>query len=519
MSTNPFNLPSGGKPLEPANPTGADMQTQLPDKEQLFSIMDAFVSANGHDPITLRKYYDVVIKSMMKFGIKSSPPSMAASDLARKTPAWTKWSAHIGVHISGGHDPGVSTEIENIRRNVKYPLAVKTLEATINVSQPNMANFVASIKAWTSVDRTIQWDAASDAPRLWEPLLNTWSLTKNAIEKGRNEATQHSLTDDMVHLIFYQSVTPEDERYEVLLEASLALPLPTAPDVPVVPSATADAVVMKEPPELIQTDILDTLAMEHIGITSMVECLLLPLQTLHLGVFPLESKRSTHSTALHQVGMDLCSIQHQRRVLCLKKKRVYGATCVGGKLQLYVSMWRDEDMVLIRPVSKCVWELKDPVQFIQCLYFLRALKNHLDASIQDDFDSFDKEKFKESIRGAPIWRTEPGTKRKNIGEGSESSAKRSRTGSGVEDAEFGIEDKADDVSDSLCDGDMYNGSVPYDSRPMTIHDFVKLLPYITDELLKHARIDHWQLHVASSDHEQTVVHDSDSAVMEKAIWL
>ncbi|KAL5521927.1 hypothetical protein ACEPAF_1781 [Sanghuangporus sanghuang] len=269
-----------------------------------------------------------------------------------------------------------------------------------------MANFVASIKAWTSVDSTIRWTTASDAPRLWEPLLNPWLLVKNTVEKRYHEAPQHPLLDAMMHLIFHQSVQRDDERYEGLFDASLALPLPNATDAPVVLSTTADTIVMKEPPLKTQTDILDTLGLEHIGMTSHVECLLSPLETLHLGIFPLEAKRSNYPTALHHIAMDLCSIQYQRRILCLKPRHVYGATCVGGKFRLYVSMWRIEDVIFVRPIRKCIWELKDPAQFIQCLYFLRALKSHLDQGMQDDFNSFNEQKLRESLGCMPIWRTE-----------------------------------------------------------------------------------------------------------------
>ncbi|KAL5501165.1 hypothetical protein ACEPAH_9552 [Sanghuangporus vaninii] len=120
------------------------------------------------DPNLFQERFDAIMKR------KSSPLLTTASELALGIPTWTKWSSHIGVFISGGHDPNVSAEIESFKKDVKYPLVLRALEATINVSEPNMANFVDSIKAWTGVDSTIRWTTASDASRLWEPLLNTW---------------------------------------------------------------------------------------------------------------------------------------------------------------------------------------------------------------------------------------------------------------------------------------------------------------------------------------------------------
>ena len=79
-----------------------------------------------------------------------------------------------------------------------------------------MNHFIFSIKAWTQTNQAIQWDAVTNSSRLWEPLLYPWSLMKDAVYKGLNEATHRFLADQMLHLIFYQSVRSEDERYEIM---------------------------------------------------------------------------------------------------------------------------------------------------------------------------------------------------------------------------------------------------------------------------------------------------------------
>ncbi|KAL5501178.1 hypothetical protein ACEPAH_9565 [Sanghuangporus vaninii] len=510
MNTDPPNPPSGGQPVEPADPTDADSSTQISDRDQLIALMESFLLAKGYNPGRFRGYYDLVINNLANL-LKLAPRSIAASDLANNQVAWDKWSQDVGLYLSGGDEEQFNAEIESICDNVKYPLALNSLEATINVAQPNMAQFVASIRSWIGNGESIQWDTDPDAPRLWESLLSSWSFTKNAVAKLRNEASQRPLADAMLHLIFYQSLLSDNERCEILLEAIVALPLPKGLDVPVISSAKADAIALKMPPRSTRTDVLKALAAQSISSNWLVEFLMPPLKYLHVGAFALEAKRTKNSTAEHQIGMYLCSMQHQRRVLSLKDKVVYGATCVAGDFQLYASAWRDQKLFFC-PVETCIWDLKDPVQFIQCLYFLRALKIHLDESFKDDFDNFDKEKLAESLRKGLNWRNATSSTKRGNGEGgaSESGSKRSRTGPGAED-------DMDDVPDSVCDDDTYCRE-SYVSHPMTSREFVKLLPFITDTLLKYAEIGHWKQRVASSDHEQTVVHDSESAVMEKATW-
>ncbi|KAL5480533.1 hypothetical protein ACEPAI_1803 [Sanghuangporus weigelae] len=512
MNTDPPNPPSGGQPVEPADPADADSSTQIPDRDQLIALMESFLLAKGYDPERFRGYYDLVINNLANL-LKLAPRSIAASDLANNQAAWDKWSQGVGLYISGGGDEQFEAEIESICDSVKYPLALKTLEATINVAQPNMAQFVASIRSWIGNGESIQWDTAPDAPRLWESLLSSWSFTKNAIANLRNEATQRPLPDAMLHLVFYQSLLSDNERCEILLEAIVALPVPKGLDVPVISSAKADAIALKMPPRSTRTDVLNTLAAESISSNWLVEFLMPPLKYLHIGAFALEAKRTKTSTAQHQIGMYLCSMQHQRRVLSLKDKAVYGATCVAGDFQLYASAWRDQKLIFW-PVETCIWDLKDPVQFVQCLYFLRALKTHLDGSFKDDFDNFDKENLAESLRKGLNWRKSTSSTKRGNGEGgaSESGSKRSRTGSGAED-------DMDDVPDSVCDDNRYDGDLPYVSHPMTSQDFIKLLPFITETLLKYAEIGRWKQRVASSDHEKTVVHDCESAVMEKTTWV
>ena len=56
-------------------------------------------------------------------------------------------------------------------------------------------------------------------------------------------------------------------------------------------------------------------------------------------------------------------------------------------------------------VPSCVWDLGNPVQFVQCLYFLWALKKHLDESFEDDFNSLDTDKLRNNVKNQKVsWR-------------------------------------------------------------------------------------------------------------------
>ena len=261
-----------------------------------------------------------------------------------------------------------------------------------------------------------------------------------------------------------------------------------------------------------------------------IACLLSPTDKIKLGVFPLEARGTDGSAACHRVELNLCSIQYQRRALCLEDKRVYGATCIGGKFSLYAAYWINEAVVSVSSqvlsaiinltlmkevafVERGEWDLNDPVQFVKCIYFLRVLKKHLDESIQDDFDNFDQQKFEQSLkeRNEESWRIGPGTKRKYQGTSSESTAKKPRTGSGLWDDELDVED----ADTEACESDGDDSVEPRTTRPMTREGFIKLLPDIVEEVLKRAAIKDWQLRVASSDHSQVIVHENEPEVTEE----
>ncbi|KAL5521928.1 hypothetical protein ACEPAF_1782 [Sanghuangporus sanghuang] len=89
--------------------------------------MNTTSSTSSHGPNCFQERFDAMMKNPLNNGRKSSSLLMEASELALGIPAWAKWSSHIGVFISGGHDPDVSAEIESFKRDVTYPLTLKTL--------------------------------------------------------------------------------------------------------------------------------------------------------------------------------------------------------------------------------------------------------------------------------------------------------------------------------------------------------------------------------------------------------
>lgn len=102
---------------------------------------------------------------------------------------------------------------------------------------------------------------------------------------------------------------------------------------------------MKEIPDTVQDAIDLGLAEERFGQKFILDCLHNPSPTLYTGTFALEHKRSAEHSVDSRIAMDLCSIQHQRRLLGLKDKRVYGATCAEGTFSLFTSAWRDDVLV------------------------------------------------------------------------------------------------------------------------------------------------------------------------------
>ncbi|KAL5480530.1 hypothetical protein ACEPAI_1800 [Sanghuangporus weigelae] len=432
MSVNLPNPPANteGISVQSGEPAGDDV-IKPQDREEVYSI----------------EFYDVEV-------------SIAGSELASKPAFFSDWAAGVELFTAFSAGESVLSEIERIRTAVKYPEALKSVETTIDIQEPNMENFVVSVRAWSN-NPSIPWDVSSNDPRLWEYLLNNWSYAKNAVSKNLNEATQRELADAMLHLIFYQSVKEPGERYEIVFQIKIGT----------------------------------TLVTEGVSKVAITHCLMQPPETLQLGAFALEAKRVDAATAVRQLKLDFCSMQYQRRMLSLKDKTVYGATFVGGKFKLYASKWIGERLACM-PVHECTWDIADPVQFVGCLYFLLAMKRHLDKSFEDDFDSFDVERLKASIQKRSEWRDESGSKRSRKDQGSESASKTSRSdkrGSkkGGQDAEAG----SDRDVESGCGDD-----TSYARRPIIMQDFITHMPYIWDQLIKFVRVENWQKGIASSEH-------------------
>ncbi|KAL5501169.1 hypothetical protein ACEPAH_9556 [Sanghuangporus vaninii] len=497
MSTDAPDLPLGhpaaevGTHVEAGEPAGGSVTSQIPDQSRLYGILDSLVTLLGLDKETL----------------KNVEASIAASDLAVRPAAWTAWAVSVKFFKYEETQPDVLSEVGRIKSSIKYPQALLTLETGVDIQEPNMLEFVTAVRDWTRDDRTIQWDQTRRVPRLWESLLFSWSHSKNAVENHYNEATQRPLVDSMMQLVFYQSAKTPDERYEILLEMQLALPRPSKDYTLVSYSAKADTVVVKQPPAGIRTVIDEALISDGFAFKWVLAFLYRPLPKLQLGAFPLESKRSALHYVDLQVAMDLSSIQHQRRILGLKDKHVYGATCAGGIFTLYASKWRGEHLTWM-PVESCEWDLNHPVQFIKCLYFLWALKRHLDESFKDDFDSFNVGNVRANVKQGPFWRfAQDSKKRRNDGK-SESSSKRTRSGNRSGNAgDQDVEVWAD--NDSAVDDDDETSNI---HRPLTPLDIIKYLPFICEQLLKFDHVGRWQKIVASSEYEHTLVHNDVNEV-------
>ncbi|KAL5521926.1 hypothetical protein ACEPAF_1780 [Sanghuangporus sanghuang] len=508
MSTNPPNPPSDteGSSVQSGGPARGDA-IKSRDMEQVYSLMDTVVRILGKDPAESRKRYNAILNSNIR--MDDEVKSIAASDLASRADVFTAWASGIGLFPFNTSDNAVRSEIEGIKRMIKYPEALKSLETSIDVQEPNMQHFVASVKAWAR-DPLIPWERSPNVPRLWGPLLNNWSHTKNAVDNRLDEATQRELVDAMLHLVFYQSVKQPDERHTVMLEAELALPRPPTGASLISVKAKADAIILKEAPDDCQIKISKALAMEGIAMPALFQCLMNSPKLTQIGTFALEAKRDDTMVAERQLELDLCSMQFQRRMLSLKNKTVYGATCVGGVFLLYASKWIEEGLACM-PLDSCKWKITDPAQFVECLYFLLALKRHLDESLNDDFNSIDVGKLRASIQQGPIWRSETAPKRPRKGEGSESSSKRTRSG----------KERGNQDAESVIDGDDNNNDsghdVPYIHRPITVQDIFAHWPYIYQQLVKFSHVEDWQKIVASSEHENTPVHDDDGIVDGKVV--
>ncbi|KAL5513943.1 hypothetical protein ACEPAG_2704 [Sanghuangporus baumii] len=432
MSTRVLNPPVGdsdpredevGAPLESGNMSGGDVPTEQLENDKIRAIMSKLIASLG-DPKSLggnvepRRALLTII-----FAILTNLKVLETWKADRE-------DFNFGIRVSGfssyapctlqsecnATDSEALSEVDRIKRDVKYPQAVKSLETSIDVLEPNMSEFVNSVDTWVRDEPTIQWDMSGDVPCLWGCLLNNWSFAKHSVGTEGSEVTQCELVDAMIHLIFYQSVKAE-ERCNLMLETELALPLPSTSKVPKVYYAKADAVVTKVPPRAALLKINMGLVSERITSTWLLQCLFYPLLELHVGVFALAASRPNDSinTTERRMGMILCSIQYQRRILGLKNKYVYGATCIKGKLALYASAWKDESLQWM-PVTACEWDLRQPHEFIQCLYFLQALQQHLYESFRDDYDNLDDEELKKRARQMVSWRAVPDVIRRDSDE-------------------------------------------------------------------------------------------------------
>ena len=143
-----------------------------------------------------------------------------------------------------------------------------------------------------------------------------------------------------------------------------------------------------------------------------------------------------------------------------------------------------------------IWDLRDPIQFIQCLYFLWELKKHLNESFRDDSDSFDISKLTGIVKQNPFWRNFGESKKQRKDGKSESDSKRSKPNDS--------EDQVVDDVDMMDGADEDPRNISHSPRPLTLRDIILKLPFIYDELLKVARIEEWKKSVAASEHEGTL---------------
>ncbi|KAL5480534.1 hypothetical protein ACEPAI_1804 [Sanghuangporus weigelae] len=414
-----------GAPLEAGNMSGGNVPIEQLENDKIRAIMSKLIASLG-DPKSLggnvepRRALLTILFAILT-NLKVLETSKADCEdfnfgirVTSNRSLWTKWSESVKLHMCHATDPDALSEVERIKRDIKYPQAVKSLETNIDVLEPNMSDFVKGVDTWIRDDLTIQWDMSGDASCLWGCLLNNWSFTKHSVGTEGSEMTQCELVDAMIHLIFYQSVKAE-ERCNLMLETELALPLPSTNKVPKVYYAKADAFVTKVPPRAALLKINMGLVSERITSTWSLQCLFYPLLELHVGVFALAAERPDDNTTERRMGMILCSMQYQRRILGLKNKYVYGAACIKGKLALYASAWKDESLEWM-PVTTCEWNLRQPHEFIQCLYFLQVLQKHLDESFRDDYDNLDDEVLKMRARQMVSWRAVPDAIRRDSDE-------------------------------------------------------------------------------------------------------
>ncbi|OCB83852.1 hypothetical protein A7U60_g9058 [Sanghuangporus baumii] len=374
--------------------------------------------------------------------------SVAASTLVLKAEEWQDWALSINLNL---RTDGISfQEIETIKAGVRYPVNLNSLEEEYYASIEHGTTFVRSIRNWIASDRSIVWDSNPQYPPFWDLLINEWSFVKDAVADNDYEAGQRCLIDCMMILIFSRSLERQ-HRFEVLLgfifsmEKELALPGPRSSLPPRLKSSYAkpDVAIMKDLPD--SADILSSTREAGVD-QSVVHCLKhwSPGNTVLLGVFVVEDKQLDDLASPRQLSMYCSSMQYQRRALGLKSKPIYGATATHGVFQLYACFWGDKGRLWCRKVRDACWDLSRPDEFIQCLYFLRTLRQHIDASLEDDLRSFSIDRFVAKIQRNPEnWRDRPS---KRMGDSQDKGSKRPRPGEGPGDDDISV-DEEDDLSE------------------------------------------------------------------------
>ncbi|KAL5501349.1 hypothetical protein ACEPAH_8609 [Sanghuangporus vaninii] len=352
--------------------------------------------------------------------------SVAASALVLKAEEWQDWALSINLNL---RTEEISfQEIETIKAGIRYPVNLNSLEE----------------EYYTSIGHGTTFVSNPQYPPFWDLLINEWSFVKDAVADNDYEAGQRCLVDSMMMLIFSRSLERQ-HRYEVLMEKELALPGPRSSLPPRLKSSYAKpgVAIMKDLPD--SADILSSTRETGVD-QSVVHCLKhwSPGNTVLLGVFVVEDKRLDDLASPRQLSMYCSSMQYQRRALGLKSKPIYGATATHGMFQLYACFWGDKGRLWCRKVRDACWNLGRPDEFIQCLYFMRTLRQHIDASLEDDLRNFSVDGLVAKIQRNPEnWRDRPS---KRTGRSQDKGSKRLRRGEGPCDDDISV-DEEDDLSE------------------------------------------------------------------------
>ncbi|KAL5482881.1 hypothetical protein ACEPAI_9476 [Sanghuangporus weigelae] len=434
---------------------GAPPEGALSERDKVLyeKILDALQETYADQEWSTSDLRDILRQNLMKYPraqlhkiaqseVTDETRSVAASILVLNALEWQDWALSINLNL---RTDGISfQEIETIKTGVRYPVNLNSLEEEYYASIEHGTTFVRSIRNWIASDRSIVWDSNPQYPPFWDLLINEWSFAKDAVADNAYEAGQRCLVDSMMMLIFSRSLERQ-HRYEVLMEKELALPGPRSSLPPRLKSSYAkpDVAIMKDLPD--SADILHTTREARVD-QSAVHCLkhYSPGNTVLLGVFVVEDKRLDDLASPRQLSMYCSSMQYQRRALGLKSKPVYGATATHGVFQLYACFWDDKGRLWCRKVRDACWILSRPDEFIQCLYFMRALRQHIDASLKDDLRNFSVDGLVANIqRNSENWRDRPS---KRTGDSQDKGTKRSRRGEGPGDDDGSVVEE-DDLSE------------------------------------------------------------------------